>query len=122
MKSYSEDLRERIVEAVADGMSKSEAARQFKVSLNSVKRYVKLKQTSGGLKPLPRPGQTVTIKGEKVALLLEQIKASPDATLQERAGLWEQSEGVKLSRSTFSRALKRLKITYKKKPKSERRG
>ena len=40
MKAYSEDLRERIVEAVERGMGKSEVARTFGMSLSSVKRYV----------------------------------------------------------------------------------
>ncbi len=39
MKPYSEDLRTRIVAALEGGMSKSEAARLFDVSLSSVKRY-----------------------------------------------------------------------------------
>ena len=40
MKSYSEDLRRKIVDAVEQrGMSKTEAARLFDVSLLSVSRY-----------------------------------------------------------------------------------
>jgi transposase len=39
MNGYSEDLRKRIVSAVQRGMSKSQAARTFSVSLSSVKRY-----------------------------------------------------------------------------------
>jgi transposase len=39
MKSYSEDLRHKIVAAVERGMSKTEVARLFDVSLSSVKRY-----------------------------------------------------------------------------------
>jgi transposase len=36
MNGYSEDLRRRIVSAVEGGMSKSQAARTFSVSLSSV--------------------------------------------------------------------------------------
>lgn len=115
MKAYSEDLRERIVGAVEAGMSKSEASRVFEVSLNSVKRYVHLKQATGKLTPKIRPGQSAQIRGEKVELLRQQIKAQPDATLDELAAQWQQTQGVKLSRATFSRTLKRYKITYKKK-------
>jgi transposase len=42
MNAYSEDLREKIIEALRRGMGKSEAARTFSVSLSSVKRYAKL--------------------------------------------------------------------------------
>ena len=39
MKAYSEDLRKKIVQAVQQrGMSKSQAARLFGISLSSVKR------------------------------------------------------------------------------------
>jgi transposase len=40
MRAYSEDLRQKVVEAVERrGTSKSEAARLFGISLSSVKRY-----------------------------------------------------------------------------------
>jgi transposase len=42
MKPYSEDLRTRIIKAVADGISKSAAARHFGESLSPVKRHVKI--------------------------------------------------------------------------------
>jgi transposase len=54
MKPYSEDLRTSIVAAVEDGMTKSQAARLFGVSLSSVKRYCTL---AANEKPLaPRNG------------------------------------------------------------------
>jgi transposase len=42
MNPYSEDLRKKIVQALRRGMSKSQAARAFCVSLSSVKRYAKM--------------------------------------------------------------------------------
>ena len=51
MKSYSEDLRRKIVAAVERGMSKTEAARLFDVSLSSVKRYSRTAREAGSLKP-----------------------------------------------------------------------
>jgi transposase len=41
MNGYSEDLRQRIVSAIERGISKTQAARTFDVSLSSVKRYMK---------------------------------------------------------------------------------
>ncbi len=38
MNAYSEDLREKIIEALRRAMGKSQAARTFCVSLSSVKR------------------------------------------------------------------------------------
>ena len=51
MKAYSEDLRKKIDEAVGRGMGKSKAARNFGVSLSSVKRYVSM---AGEGRPLSR--------------------------------------------------------------------
>lgn len=57
MKTYSVDLRERIVTAVRDGMSKVQAARTFGMGVTSVKRYVSLAQQGRSLKPGKAPGK-----------------------------------------------------------------
>ena len=57
MRAYSEDLRERIVEAVDDGLRPVEVAERFKVSLASVKRYVKQKREQGHLRFEQPPGR-----------------------------------------------------------------
>jgi transposase len=52
MKAYSEDLRQKVVQAVQQhGTSKSEAARHFSISLSSVKRYTKLASEGESLTP-----------------------------------------------------------------------
>jgi transposase len=52
MKAYSEDLRQKVVEALEQrGASKSEAARVFGISLSSVKRYTKLASQGEPLTP-----------------------------------------------------------------------
>ena len=55
MKAYSEDLRQKVVQAVRQrGTSKSEAARLFGISLSSVKRYTKLASQGESLTPRVR--------------------------------------------------------------------
>lgn len=56
MNAYSEDLRKKIVEALPRGMGKSEAARNFGVSLFWVKRYAKMADDWRALIPKKRPG------------------------------------------------------------------
>src|SRR5215212_5699944 len=56
MNGYSEDLRQKIVSAVERGMSKSQAARTFDVSLSSVKRYVNKANHGESLAPKKSPG------------------------------------------------------------------
>jgi transposase len=47
MEALSLDLRERIIKTWQQGQSKTRIARQFMVSLSSVKRFVKQFQTKG---------------------------------------------------------------------------
>jgi len=47
--------------------------------------------------------------------LQPQLEAHPDATLEEHCRLWEAETGVKVSISTMSRAILRLRWTRKKK-------
>jgi len=52
MKAYSEDLRQKVVEAVEHrGTYKSEAACLFGISLSSVKRYTRLADRGEPLTP-----------------------------------------------------------------------
>jgi transposase len=51
-KAYSEDLRQKVVQAVEQrGTSKSQAASLFGISLSSVKRYTKLATEGESLTP-----------------------------------------------------------------------
>src|SRR3954451_4520041 len=49
VRAYSMDLRERIVAAVDEGMSQSQAAVRFGVSLRTVERYLARRRATGGL-------------------------------------------------------------------------
>lgn len=51
MNAYSEDLRQKIVQALQRGISKSQAARLFDVSLSSIKRYDRIARRGESLKP-----------------------------------------------------------------------
>ena len=56
MNAYTEDLSEKIIEALRRGMGMSEAARTCSVSFSSVKRYAKLAQEGRSLAPKKRRG------------------------------------------------------------------
>ena len=51
MKAYSEDLRRKVLDVIERGLNKSEAARLFRASLSSVKRYVKMAREGRPLAP-----------------------------------------------------------------------
>jgi transposase len=119
MKAYSQDLRERIVKAVEQGKSRREASRVFKVSLSTVKRYLKQSLEEGNLRPKPIPGRPANKEAALAARLRLQLEARPDATLVEHCQEWEAREGMKVSTSTMSRALLRLRFTRKKNTRSK---
>ena len=114
MKSYSEDLREKIIVAVERGMSKSEAARTFDVSLSSVKRYVGMASSGESLAPKKRPGRTPKVDEKVERLLNEDMKERPAATIAQRVGFLGVITGKRLSYSTVWRLLKRLGWSRKK--------
>ena len=114
MKSYSEDLRRKIVTAVERGTSKSETARLFDVSLSSVKRYVRMAGSEGSLAPNKRPGRTPKVDEKTERLLNEDMKERPAATIAERLRFLEMITGKRLSYSTVWRVLKRLGWSRKK--------
>jgi transposase len=115
MKPYSQDLRERVVKAVDEGHSRSQIVQLFGVSEATIKRYLKLRRETGNLAAKPIPGYPPIKVGALQKGLGPQLEAHPDATLQEHCRLWEAETGVKVSISTMSDAILRLKWTRKKK-------
>ena len=115
MKAFSLDLRERIVAAVNQGLSKAEAARLFQVSRETVKRLCHLQATAGSLQPKIRPGLAPRIPPEQYPLLAEQLRTASDATLEQHCQLWSERHHQTISPSTLSRTLKRMGWSRKKK-------
>src|SRR5215210_6381698 len=114
MKAYSEDLRERVVRAVAIGTPRDEVAATFAVSVPTITRWLRLKRATGSLAPRPVPGP-VAVKTEALLTALpERLVGHADATLDEQCSWWQGESGVQVSTATMSRALTRLGHTRKK--------
>jgi transposase len=114
MKAYSEDLRRKVVEAVQQrGMSKSEAARTFGVSLSSVKRYVGKARRGSPLSPKKHSGPRSTMSERARRLLKADVENRPAVTLRERRRFVEGVAGVSVSESTLSRLLRRMGFSPK---------
>jgi transposase len=114
MKAYSVDLREKIVAAVGRGMSKAQAARTFGVGATSVKRYVKLAEEGKPLTAGKAPGRKGKLGGSGMKLLEEDLRARPDVTYKKRADLLCELLGVRVSKATICRTVRRLGYTRKK--------
>jgi transposase len=111
---YSKDLREKIVEALGRGMSKSQAASTFCLSLSSLKRYAKLAQGGRSLAPKKRPGSKPKLDERSRKLLQADLEEHPFLTLQQRCEYLRVVASVEVSRSTMCRAIKRMDSTRKK--------
>ena len=114
MKAYSVDLREKIVAAVGRGMSKAQAARTFGVGATSVKRYVKLAEEGKPLTPGKAPGKKGKLDENARRLLEEDLHSRPAVTYEKRADLLCELLGLRVSKSTISRMVRRLGYTRKK--------
>ena len=114
MKAYSVDLRENIVAAVGHGMSKAQTARTFGVGATSVKRYVKLAEEGKSLSPGKAPGRKGKLSGSGMKLLEEDLHARPAVTYEKRADLLNELLGVRVSKATICRMVRRLGYTRKK--------
>jgi transposase len=115
MKAYSEDLRQKVVEAVERrGTSKSEAARLFGISLSSVKRYTRLASRGEPLTPRKGGGRPPIADQTTRKLLEEDIRSRPSATIKERRCFLMGFAGKSLSEVTLRRLLKRMGYSRKK--------
>jgi transposase len=116
MRPYSEDLRERIVEAHGAGEgSVRELAKRFAVDPGTVQNYLTLKRETGDVRPRPHGGGTEPkLDAAGVQLVGTVVQEKNDRTHAEIAKELEARIHVKVSRATVWRALKRLGITRKK--------
>jgi transposase len=115
MDAYSEDLRQKIVEAVQQRrMTKSEAARTFGVSRSSVKRYVKAVCEGRSLTPGKAPGKRPKLDEKARRLLEADVEERPFAKLRHRQEYLERVAGVSVSESTLSRAIRQMGFDRKK--------
>lgn len=113
----SEDLRERVIEAVVCvGMSRNAAAKHFRVSIASAVRWVRRFAESGEVSPKPlggdrRSGRVEAHRG----YLLGLARRTPDLTLLEIQERVVAHCGERFSVSVLWRFFDRHEITFKTK-------
>ena len=114
-KSYSLDLRERVVSFVDAGHSRREAAARYDVSPSFAVKLVSRHEATGSAAPA-RQGRPPG--GGKLSLhldfLIGRVKERPDITMPELAALLEAEHGVRAHPSSLSRELCKAGFSYKK--------
>ena len=113
-KPYSEDLRARIVEAVEDGATIPEAAEQCAVSISSVVRFLRLYRETGTVSPAQFGGYKEFALAAHEELVRKLVAEQRDITLAELSARLAK-EKVTVGKSSISRFLHHLKLSFKKK-------
>lgn len=95
MKAYSLDLRQKIVDAYAEGnISQRQLAKQFRVALSFIEKLLKQHRETGSIAPLVRLQQTPTkLNAQQLTVLKQLVEANNDATLDELRYQLEQKTG-----------------------------
>jgi transposase len=106
--AYAQDLRDRVLSAYDRGMATGQIAEVFDVSPAWARRVKQRRRENGQTTPRPMGGVRL-VKIDPVRLA-ELVAEHPDATLKEL----REMLGVVCAESAICMALKRLKISFKK--------
>jgi transposase len=117
-KSYSGDLRERVIEAVEAGASRREAAERFEISVSSAVKWLRCWRDQGRSAPKLRGGSRSVLEdyADRIQAIIGE---QPDRTLDEIIEVMRRRR-IPGSRSALWRFLDRHHLTFKKKPASSR--
>ena len=121
-RPYSDDLRERVVTAVAGGCSRRAAAARFAVSASSAIRWVELHEETGSVSRRPRGRKSRSPLEPHASWLLELVEREPDLTLAEIVERLFQDVGVRTTDSSVDRFFKRHNVSFKKNSARSRAG
>jgi len=120
-KPYSEDLRKRVIEAIDGGATIPEAAEQCGVSISSVVRFLRLSRDTGSISAAKFGGYKVFALAAHEELIRSLIEEQPDITLAELEARLAKKK-ILVGKSSISRFLNHLKLSFKKKPAGRRAG
>ena len=117
-KAYSQDLRDRVINAVERGLSRRGAARHFGVSESIAVKWLERLERHGLRTPIGHGGH----RASKLMPHREFIEAAraekPDATLKALCDRLLAERGVKADTGMMSRFFRRIGVTFKKRPSS----
>ena len=114
--ALSMDIREKVMKAIAGGMSRRQAATRFNIGPATAVRWAKRVESSGSVAPSKMGGDRRSQRIEAHAdFIRAQIKVQPDLTIMELREKIRERHGVGFGYGTVWRFLARHRITRKKK-------
>ena len=111
---YSQDLRERLINAVAEGQSARAAARVFQVSPSTAVKWVQHWRQTGQVPPVRPGGHYRWQLDSDQEWLFGLINAEPDLTLAEIQQRLARDRQTKSSINSLWRFFERHKVVFKK--------
>jgi transposase len=111
-RPYSDDLRERVIEAVEAGASRREAAESFNLCPSSAVKWLQRWRDTGSAKAKPTGGSTSPLE-EHAEELLALIAEQPDLSLDEVVVAMRKRR-IRGSRTAAWRFFARHGFTFKK--------
>jgi transposase len=118
-KPYSQDLRDRVIDAVEnESMSRRAAARLYKVSPSTVVKWIDLYRRTERREPSRVRGHRPSALAPHVEFLKAARAEKADTTLEALSRRLLAERGVRADTSMLSRFFRRIGITHKKKPSS----
>lgn len=120
-RSYSQDLRDRVIDAVErGGMSCRAAARRFGVSDSSAIKWLQRYRKTGRRSPVGTGGHRPSVLAPHRDFLQAARVEKPDITLAALCARLAAERGVKADTGMLSRFFRREGITIKKRPSRRR--
>ena len=114
-RALSVDLRQRVVDAIAQGMSRRQAAARFGVSVASAIRWAERQETMGSVAAKKQGGDRRSGRVEKEAdFILGEVDKTPAITLEDLQAKLKEERGQRLGIGTLWRFFARRRITLKK--------
>lgn len=113
-KPYPRELRERVLEACASGMTQEKAAALFKVGRTTIVKWLMLQRETGDIEPRGHAGgMPRKVRPELLAEVLEEL---PDGTRAELTARYNErvSPSDRVHESSMYRALRREGYVSKK--------
>jgi len=114
-RSYSLDLRRRVIDRIAGGQTRRGAAEHLSVSASFAVKLVARHVRTGSLQPAPqgRPSSTGKLAPYR-DFLVGRVKEKPDIIMPELAAELETRHGIEADPASLSRFLCKAGLSFKK--------
>jgi len=114
-RAYSQDLRDRVIEARESGTSARKAAARFEVAVSTAIKWLGRLRDSGERSARPQGRRSGSKLDPHRDFLLAAFEAEPDSTIAELQRRLVEERGVYASTGTIWAFLDRHDLTFKKK-------